>query len=272
MRISSASRSSSLSPYASMTTVSPTLSSEASTFFLSRETAVCLSSRTTAAVPSRCFTLMTEPWRLLIVPMTLKSSCAESPAVPATSNAATRVMSVRIDEPPPAVLVAISFECLECPQLVRSAFLRRADFEGAVVETGRREADRHRLAAGVLPVPAVNAGERRCQRAVAGLPRRLVVRFEVSLRAVIGLAVELVHHRRARLPREEHLRAHLQVVLVFEVVVRLQRNLPRIELVLRGIVRPGFMSHGRRNQAGIGGDGRSFDDSAGLHHRCEPER
>src|SRR5436190_23755798 len=107
-------------------------------------------------------------------------------------------MSVRISTSPPSILV--SREYVECLYVTRPTFLVRADFEGATVEAGRRQSDRHRLAARVLPIPPVDAGKRRCEAAVRTLPCRLVVRLEISLRAAIRLTVELVHDGCTRFP------------------------------------------------------------------------
>src|SRR5262245_50515775 len=96
-----------------------------------------------------------------------------------------------------------------------------AELVRQIVEARARQRHRDWLRGRVLPEPAVEPRERRRQRARhLRLAIALLVGLRVALRRAVGLGVELVRNRHARLPGEEQRFAFVEPVLVFHPLAR----------------------------------------------------
>src|SRR3984893_17699428 len=90
---------------------------------------------------------------------------------------------------------------------------------GSCVEPRAREGDDHRRGAGVFPVPSVNAGEGRDERAGFVIALLLGVALKCIATRAVGVPMEFVLQRPAGLPRIQHAGPFLEPVLVLESVL-----------------------------------------------------
>src|SRR5215213_6068532 len=89
-------------------------------------------------------------------------------------------------------------------------------FQSRIVEAARCYPDGDPVAAGVLPVPAMYAGERCRKASVSAVGLALVVR-RLAFCGVIRLAVKVMDHGRACRPQKHHPRARYEMILVFDI-------------------------------------------------------
>ena len=106
---------------------------------------------------------------------------------------------------------------------------------GARVEPGRRQGERDFLGAHVLPVPPVNAGERRRVGAVSLFAVLCVETLGVAGRRAVWRGVEVVGHRAGRVPGEHHAAALIEPVEVLHPLGRVQLELGAVDPVLAGL-------------------------------------